>query len=317
MKIPLDSIISLLEDYKIKFKVSGDNLCINKLAAIGTKINNALCYYVGDNPDSLYDITESVIFCTSGLNLDPFANNAIIFTDNPQRCFYLASSLFKREFDRTISKKAVIDQEVITGVNTSIGPFCHIEKCKIGDDVIIDSGVKIYQDSILGNNIHIQSNTVIGATGVMWVWDSDGQKVACEQTGRVVVEDDVFIGSNVTIVKGPFFNRNTIIGKGTMIAHGTMIGHGSQIGPNNHFANNVSVAGSVMTGKNCFFGSGATIRPHIKLADDTVVGAGAVVVNDFIESPGLTIAGNPAKILKRKTSKLSGVPENHHKSKTS
>jgi UDP-3-O-[3-hydroxymyristoyl] glucosamine N-acyltransferase len=125
----------------------------------------------------------------------------------------------------------------------------------------------------------------------------------------VIIKDDVFIGSNITIVKGSFKNRSTYIGRGTMIAHGTMIGHGVKIGPNNHFANNVSVAGSVMTGKNCFFGSGSVIRPHIKIASDTIVGAGAVVVNNFDQETGIVLVGNPARVLKNIKKSYSGVPK--------
>jgi len=140
-----------------------------------------------------------------------------------------------------------------------------------------------------------------------WAWDSQGNKIRCAQTGITIIEEGVFIGSNVTIVRGAFENKPTVIGKHTMVAHGTMIGHGSIIGAHNHFANNVAIAGSVESGSCCFFGSGATVRPHITFQNDVIVGAGAVVVKDFAES-GLTLIGNPAKKLIKEKETRSGVP---------
>ena len=183
----------------------------------------------------------------------------------------------------------------------------HIPTLTIGENVIIDTGVKIYKGTVIGNNVYIQSNSVIGATGVMWAWDSDGHKVSCLQTGHVVIENNVFIGSNITIVRGAFENKPTVIGEETMIAHGTMIGHGAVIGERNHFANNVSIAGSVITGENCFFGSGSVVRPHIRLPRGTIVGAGAVVVKNYFQDE-LILVGNPARVMESKKDKLSGMP---------
>ena len=52
----------------------------------------------------------------------------------------------------------------------------------------------------------------------------------------------------------------------------------------------------VYIGKNCFIAVGSTIMPGIKIGDDVIVGAGAVVTKDV---PSNTIvAGNPAKVIK-------------------
>ena len=204
-----------------------------------------------------------------------------------------------------------MSSETQMGNLISVGPFCHIEMSVIGNEVVIESGVKIKKDTIIGDRVLIQPNTVIGATGVMWTWDNNGNKILCNQTGGVIIEDDVFIGSNITIVRGAFSNSNTIIGKGSMLAHGTMIGHGAIIGPKNHFANNVSIAGSVVTGENCFFGSGSVVRPHVKIASDTIVGAGAVVVNNYDKNLFIILVGNPARVLESDKKSHSGVPSSN------
>ncbi len=307
MAITVKTIAECLSSRHVDFTIHGDNISVSKLAAIGPNVQETICYYVGDDPDKLSKIERSIIFCKPGLEVELAKRNTYIFTKNPQLCFYHISSLFEDRPESGIHSQSVVDKSAIVGKEVSIGPFCTIEECAIGNHVIIESGVKIHKGTVIGNNVRIQSNSVIGAIGVMWTWDKDRSKVPCVQTGKVIIEDNVFVGSNITIVRGSFSNRPTIIGEHTMISHGTMIGHSSVIGAYNHFASNVSIAGNVQTGKCCFFGCGTTVRPHVKLPEDTLVGAGAVVVKNFSES-GLTLIGNPAGKMVSKKNTPSGVP---------
>ena len=307
MTISLNSIIQLLKSKGVDFSIYGNDISISKMAAIGSPVEDALCYYVGDNSDHLAEVKKSIIICKLGLALDTKLKNTLILTEHPQLCFYYASSLFYEKPKTIIHNQAIIDKNADIGKGASIGAFSSIDECKIGKNVIIETGVRIHKGTIIGNDVHIQSNTVIGATGVMWTWDSIGNKVPCIQTGNVIIKDNVFIGANITIVKGSFSNRPTIIGKDTMISHGTMIGHGTIIGARNHFANNIAIAGSVTVGDNCFFGSGAIVRPHVKIPKGTIVGAGAVVVKDFLQE-GIVLIGNPASMLASNKDKISGVP---------
>lgn len=307
MEISLESVTQLLESKNMNFSVSGKDITIKRIAAIAPDVEEALCYYVGDDATMLSGIKNSIIFCKPGIRLDSRQSNTIITTEHPQLCFYHTSILFDDKPEPVIHSQAIIDPAAEIGQEASVGAFCNIGACTIGENVRIESGVKIHRGTVVGNNVHIEANSVVGASGVMWAWDSDGNKIPCQQTGHVIIEDNVFIGSNITIVRGAFENKPTIIGTGTMMAHGTMIGHGSVIGANNHFANNVSIAGSVTTGENCFFGSGSIVRPHIVLSKDTIVGAGAVVVKDFLQG-GQILIGNPARVMEKKGDTASGVP---------
>ena len=307
MEVSLQDIIALLQTKNIPFSVLGNPISIHRMAAIAPQVSDALCYYDGDDPSKLDGIQNSIILCKPGLNASRFQNNTMIFTLHPQLCFYHASSLFEEKPQTGIHSQAVIHPGAQLGPGASIGPFCVLEECSIGENVVLDSGVKIHKGTVIGSHVYIQSNSVIGAIGVMWTWDSEGSKIRCMQTGHVIIEDNVFVGSNITIVRGAFENQPTIIGKDTMIAHGTMIGHGARIGAQNHFANSVSIAGSVTIGENCFFGSGSVVRPHITIPRGTTVGAGAVVIKDFLEE-GLVLIGNPAREMGDKKDRMSGVP---------
>lgn len=54
--------------------------------------------------------------------------------------------------------------------------------------------------------------------------------------------------------------------------------------------------GKITIGDDCFIGADSILLPGIRLAENTIVGAGAVVTKSFDE-PGMVIAGNPAKII--------------------
>jgi acetyltransferase-like isoleucine patch superfamily enzyme len=83
------------------------------------------------------------------------------------------------------------------------------------------------------------------------------------------------------------------------------IGKGTYIGPNvglitsNHDPDKLSghlEAKNITIGKNCWIGMNVMVLPGVVLADNITVGAGAVVTKSFL-SPGISIAGNPAKII--------------------
>jgi acetyltransferase-like isoleucine patch superfamily enzyme len=56
---------------------------------------------------------------------------------------------------------------------------------------------------------------------------------------------------------------------------------------------NVDIGGSAKIGNNVFIGSNAVILPGVKIPDNTIVGAGSVVIRS-LKQVG-TYFGNPAK----------------------
>lgn len=53
----------------------------------------------------------------------------------------------------------------------------------------------------------------------------------------------------------------------------------------------------VRIGRRCFIGGGATILPGVHIGDESVIGAGAVVMEDV--PPRSIVAGNPARVIRR------------------
>lgn len=110
---------------------------------------------------------------------------------------------------------------------------------------------------------------------------------------------------NVLSLKLGFDIDTTNIGKGLLIYHAgaTVINGGAMIGENcilhgNNCIGNKGPAGSdcPVIGNRVEIGVGEKIIGVVELADDCIVGAGAVVTQSFIKK-GLVIVGVPSKIL--------------------
>lgn len=264
-------------------------------------------FYVADTIKELPKFQSSIIVCSPVLVVGD-TPNIVIRVEEPQLVFYrLMESLVgngKRPLG--IHPTAIVGEDCQIDESAYIGPYCVLESCRVGAGVNLHSHVTVMSGSVIDDNVTIESYSVIGATGVAWIWDTKARRrVMQPQIGYTYIGRDVFLGSDVTVVRGSV-NETTRIGEGSVIAHGSKIGHGSQIGSECHFANNVSIAGNAVLGSQCFLGSGAIVRPQAKLAEGTIVGAGAVVVKNC-DTPNQLLVGNPAKVAEKKA--LTGVPK--------
>ncbi len=110
----------------------------------------------------------------------------------------------------------------------------------------------------------------------------------------VEIQKDVSIGSFTKIQSHSFICELVSIGEKCFIGHGVMFINDlfSEGGPAN---GDKSKWKSTKIGNNVSIGSNATILP-IEICDNVVIGAGAVVTKNIIESG--TYVGNPAKKIK-------------------
>ena len=112
-------------------------------------------------------------------------------------------------------------------------------------------------------------------------------------------------GYNIYLGREVFLNFNCVLLDVMPIRIGdkTQIGPGVQIYAADHPRDHEKrLAGlecgkSVMVGKNVWIGGGAILLPGITVGDDAVIGAGSVVTRDV--APGVTVAGNPARSLRK------------------
>ena len=149
-----------------------------------------------------------------------------------------------------------------------------------------------------GKNIYIGNNTVIG-TQPQYVGFTK-KKLLENKFKNLHVDDNVVIMDLCHIHGG--IKRNTKIGKNSMIMSGTHIGHDVHIGTGCNISPNVAFAGEVTLKDEATIGMGATIHQGVIIGSCSMIGMGAVVINDV--PPFVTVAGVPAKKIKVNKIKL-------------
>ncbi len=159
-------------------------------------------------------------------------------------------------------KYSLIADDVQLGTNVKIFNFVNLYGCKIGDNSKIGTFVEIQKGAEVGKNCKISSHTFI-----------------CE---GVSIEDDVFIGHNVTFINDVYpkatADNGNLQTEDDWVCIKTLIKRGASIG------------------------SSATLLCGITVGENAIVGAGSVVTKDV--PPNTIVAGNPARVL-RKTDEVN------------
>ena len=150
----------------------------------------------------------------------------------------------------------IIAKDVKLGKNVKIYHFVNLYGCEIGDNCRIGSFVEIQKGVKIGRNCKISSHSFI-----------------CE---GVTIEDNVFIGHNVTFINDRYpraTNYNGLLqSEDDWQCIPTLIKQGASIG------------------------SSATILCGITVGENAIIGAGSVVTKDV--PPATIVVGNPARILR-------------------
>ena len=186
---------------------------------------------------------------------------------------------------------AYIGENVIIGENVKIYPSVYVgDNVVIGDNTTLFSGVKIYSETQIGSNCAIHSGAIIGADGFGFAPNKEGVYNKVPQTGNVIIEDHVDIGSATTIDRATL--GSTIIRKGVKLDNQIQIAHNVEIGENTVIAAQTGIAGSSKVGKNCMLGGQVGVSGHITIGDNVKIGAQAGVTRNIKDNQ--VINGTPA-----------------------
>ena len=185
---------------------------------------------------------------------------------------------------------AVIERGVTLGARCVIYPNAYIgEGVQIGDDCIVYPGACIYDGCVIGNRVTLHANTVIGCDGFGYA-TYKGRHEKIPQSGIVVIEDDVEIGSCCVIERAAM--QETRIGAGTKFADLISIGHGTRIGKHCLLVSLVGISGSVDMGNYVVLGGQVGVTGHLSIGDGVQVAGKSAVVGDI--PAGMRVAGVPA-----------------------
>lgn len=150
-----------------------------------------------------------------------------------------------------------ISPDVILGEKTKVHAFVNLYGCIIGDNTRIGAFVEIQKGARIGRNCKISSHTFI-----------------CE---GVTIEDNVFIGHNVTFINDKY---------------PMAINHEGRLQNEEDW----SVVPTMVEG-GVSIGSSVTILCGITIGRKAIVGAGSVITKDIPR--GEIWAGNPAKFIRK------------------
>ncbi len=203
-----------------------------------------------------------------------------------------------------IADNARIGDEVRIGAHVVVGENCKIgEKTIIahgtvlGDNVQVGDGTTLYpnitvrEGCIIGSRVIIHSGTVVGSDGFGFAPQKDGSYSKIPQTGKVVVEDDVEIGSNCSIDRATM--GETRICKGVKLDNLIQVAHNVVIGENTVIAAQTGISGSTKIGKQCILAGQVGIIGHVEITDNVIIAAQSGVPKS-IKKTG-TYFGYPAK----------------------
>jgi len=157
------------------------------------------------------------------------------------------------ENEATSTKRIAPDVKLGKGVK--IVDFVNLYGCEIGDGTKVGTFVEIQKAAKIGKNCKISSHTFI-----------------CE---GVTIEDNVFIGHNVTFTNDLYPRATAADGRLQTEEDWDCIP--------------TLVKGSAT------IGSGVTLLCGITVGENAIVGAGSMVTKDI--PPDTIVAGNPAKIM--------------------
>ena len=174
-----------------------------------------------------------------------------------------------------IGANSVIGDGVEIGENSRIGALCSLSHALIGKRVILHRGVHIGQDGF---------GFAPGRGGVTKV----------PQLGRVVIGDDVEIGSGSCVDRGA--GPDTVIGAGSKIDNLVQIGHNVQVGRFVFIAAQTGIAGSSQVGDGSMLGGQVGIAGHLHIGAGAKLAAQSGVMTDI--PAGSSYGGSPALPIK-------------------
>ena len=196
----------------------------------------------------------------------------------------LANKSSKISYNSFVHKTAKIGKNTQIGVNSFIGPGV-----EIGDNCNISDNVSIYFSKI-GDFCTIFSGSRVGGEGFGFAMQGN-KFLKIPQVGRVILQNDVQIGCNVTIDRGSA--GDTVIKKNCMIDNQVQIGHNVQIGENCVIAAMVGISGSTQIGNNVLIGGKVGLSGHLSIGNNVKIAAGSGVIKDVEDNQ--SVGGYPAQ----------------------
>ena len=104
------------------------------------------------------------------------------------------------------------------------------------------------------------------------------------------------IGAGCVLYPRCFVGSNARLGDRAFVLSGSIINHDDTLEDSVSVAGGVMIAGSVSVERGCYLGQGCNIRQMVRVGAGSLIGMGAVVLDDV--APNSVMVGNPARRLR-------------------
>ena len=209
----------------------------------------------------------------------------------------------------SVGPNVVIERGVKVGEGTRLSAGVYLgEGVHIGGHCVLHPRVSIYPGAQLGNRVILHAGVVVGSDGFGYVF-AEGRHNKFPQLGKVIIEDDVEVGSNSTIDRGSL--GVTVIGQGTKIDNLCQIAHNVRIGRHCIIAAQTGISGSTEIGNYVVLGGQCGIADHVRIEDNVMMGGRGAAFPGKVIRKGSAVWGNPVRPLaeyKRINACLSRLP---------
>jgi len=224
---------------------------------------------------------------------------ALLISEDPFRDFNKLTNYF----NPFLASKDSISPTAKIGENTTIQPNVFVgNNVTIGNNCLIHSNVAIYDNTVIGNNVTIHAGTILGSDAFYY----KNRPEAFDKLisgGRVIIKDNVDLGSLCTIDKG--VSGDTIIGEGTKIDNQVHIGHDTVIGKKCLIASQTGIAGCVVIEDE------VTLWGQVGVTSGITIGKKAVISAQSGVSKSLeghkSYFGTPAEEFRKKYKELASI----------
>lgn len=205
-----------------------------------------------------------------------------------------------------IGPNCVISDDVVIGADcVLVGNIWVGKGVTVGESTRIEPGAVLHESTVIGKNCIIHSNAVIGSDGFGFIPDKKVGLLRIPQIGKVLIQDNVEIGTCVCVDRATF--GETLVSSGTKLDALVKVGHNCHIGKFCIVVSQSGIAGSSTLGDGVVLAAQSGVANHASVGNGVTVAARGGIVNSVPD--GATVSGFPAQEHRKELKQLLAIKQ--------
>lgn len=288
---------ALIDRVKSPAELRGDTtVSITAVAPLNRAVQGcfAFCRHESERGiEAIGNCNASVIVISPQMDVQPKPGQCLIRVSDPRGWFIDALRvLFPETATAGIDATARVGKTASVASNVRIGPYCVVEDgAVIGAECQIGAGTYVGSAVTLGKNVRVQTHTTLGGEGLSFHQRPDGSEVTFPHLGRLLIGDDVWVGSQSSLMRGIL--DDTLVGSGSVIGNNVNIGHNCRLGSGCFLSSGTVLTGGAVIGDLARLAAGVFVASHIEIGSGAWIGIGTVIYKHV--APNARLFGNPPR----------------------